>query len=286
MSAILESIQSFTGSTERLVEIQESVNSITRQLTDKHDMKILDWLSPERGRMRHHEVRSRRTPGTGKWVLNTSFFQDWINPESPQRFLWLVGAPGCGKSTLLSLVIDELKLSHTGIAYYYCDYRVQSTNPLTLILGSLLRLFVEQQLGGLPQSLRDLFETSNNESRPPSPSEIESIMRTLTASLPRCFILVDAIDEFSVEDTRQTAQLTRLLDTLAEGGVYVFVTSRTAPTPSLKSSHLVIQHTADEADIKSYVAHTLQDDDSMIDILDTQLQRHISEAIVQHAKGM
>ena len=55
-----------------------------------------------------------------------------------------------------SMVIDELKISQTShgtaIAYYYCDYRTHVAQPLSLALGSILRLLVEQ-LASLPVSL-------------------------------------------------------------------------------------------------------------------------------------
>lgn len=47
-----------------------------------------------------------------------------------------------------SLIIDELKglqaSNNAPIAYYYCDYRTQVTQPLTLALGHILRLLVER----------------------------------------------------------------------------------------------------------------------------------------------
>jgi GTPase SAR1 family protein len=101
MSSMLEGIQSLQDASDQLSSIQRDVGSIKRQLTDTYDMEILEWLSPEQGRGRHSEVRSRRTPGTGKWLADTSSFQNWLDKESLQKILWLVGDPGCGKSTLL-----------------------------------------------------------------------------------------------------------------------------------------------------------------------------------------
>lgn len=141
-----------------------------------------------------------------------------------------------------------------------------------------------ERLSTVPASLRELHESCRREGRAPLSSELESILRRVS-SLSRCFILVDAIDEFSM-DTMQTAQLTRLLDSLAATGVQVLVTSRTLPSPSLTSSHVIKSHTAAEPDIRSYVAHALHADDSMVDILDNQLEADISNTVVKQAKGM
>lgn len=87
-------------------------------------------------------------------------------------------------------------------------------------------------------------------------------------------------DEFSMDAT-QTAQLTRLLDSLAATGVQVLVTSRTLPSPSL-ISNVIETHFAAEPDIRNYVAHALHADDSMVDILDNQLEADVSNTVVDN----
>lgn len=188
-----------------------------------------------------------------------------------------------------STAIDELKVSQTShnaaIAYYYCDYRTQVAQPLSLALGSILRLLVEQ-LASLPVSLREIYEICCREDRTPLPSELEHIIHGVSSSFSRSFILVDALDEFSIDDSAQTAQFTRVLDRLAVAGIQVLVTSRTLPTPSLTAEHVIESHSAAERGIRSYVAHALHADDSMIDILDSSLKNDISNAVVEQAKGM
>lgn len=106
MASVLESIQSITDSSQRLDEIQEDMGGIKRHLTDSEDRQVLEWLSSsDRGRERHVEIRSRRTPGTGTWILHTPAFRDWIDEASPVKLAWFIGAPGCGKSTLLYVFV-------------------------------------------------------------------------------------------------------------------------------------------------------------------------------------
>jgi hypothetical protein len=185
--------------------------------------------------------------------------------------------------------VDELKESHTGdenaIAYHYCDYRVQDTHPLVAALGALLRLLLERKKI-IPPMLRDTFEKSRHEGRKPFPSELKEILFSVTASFEDCFILIDAMDEFSISDTTHLPQFIHTLDELAASGVNILVTSRAPPSPPLKCEHIVETIHANETDISSYVAHALHTDDSLVDILDKSLERDISQTVVEQAKGM
>lgn len=185
--------------------------------------------------------------------------------------------------------MDELKESHleekSAIAYYYCDYRVQEAQPLAVALGGILRLLLER-MKSIPPALRDIFEKSRREGRRPLPSELKEILLSVSASFERCFILIDAMDEFSISDIASTPQFILTLDELAASGVEVLVTSRAAPSPPLKTKHTIKTIHANEADIRSYVTHALHADDSLLDILDKTLERDISQTVVEQAKGM
>lgn len=187
-----------------------------------------------------------------------------------------------------SFAIDELVASqaskNSAIAYYYCDYRTQATQPLALALGNILRMLVER-LSFLPASLRGLFENCRREGRAPLPSELEHHIRTVSYSFSRS-ILVDAMDEFNIDNSIQTSEMTKLLDSLAAAGLQILVTSRTLPSPSLTAIHVTGTLSAAESDIRTYVAHALHSDDSMVDILDSQLEDDINRVVVEQAKGM
>jgi len=185
--------------------------------------------------------------------------------------------------------VDELRTScidrNVGIAYYYCDYRVQNASPLTIALGCLLRLLLERIMV-IPPLLRDIFEKTRRQGRAPIPSELKDILVSVVTSFERCFILVDAMDEFSISDVGSTAEFIRILDELAAYGAKIFVTSRTRPSPPFTIDHSIATICADEADIISYVAYTLNTDDSLVDILDKSLERDITQTVVEQAKGM
>jgi hypothetical protein len=49
---------------------------------------------------RHHNVQSRRTDGTGEWLIETPEFQGWFENQELEgcRVLLGFGEPGAGKT--------------------------------------------------------------------------------------------------------------------------------------------------------------------------------------------
>lgn len=93
------------------------------------------------------------------------------------------------------------------------------------------------------------------------------------------------MDEFSIEDQTQTTQFIKTLDSLVRAGTSVLVTSRTLPAPGM-SRCVIEQYTAADNDIRSYIAHALHSDESVMDLLDSQLERDITNTVVDCANGM
>jgi 6-pyruvoyl-tetrahydropterin synthase len=187
-----------------------------------------------------------------------------------------------------SFVVDELNElyagSNTGISYYYCDYRTRDTEPLILAMRSILRLLTEK-LDLFPESLQRLFETSTRKGGFALVSELEIIIHELCSTFSHCFVLVDAMDEFSIENPSQKNQFVKLLDSLAELGAKVLVTSRTSPSTMLSVDHAVEKYSANEADIRAYITETLHKDDSMSELLNSKLETDIGNAITNQANG-
>lgn len=151
-------------------------------------------------------------------------------------------------------------------------------------MGSILRMLAER-LDMLPDSLQRLFETSIRKGHFPAASELEIIIHELCSSLSRCFILIDAMDEFCIENPAQNIRLIKLLDNLAQLGVKVLVTSRTPPATSLSTDHIIEKYSAKEADIRAYITDTLQKDELMDEILNSKLAIDIGNCITHQANG-
>jgi hypothetical protein len=57
--------------------------------TDEERQKILKWLSPLNPFARQDEIFSKRQPGTGTWLLDSSEFKKWKSGE--EKSLWCFG---------------------------------------------------------------------------------------------------------------------------------------------------------------------------------------------------
>ena len=97
-------------------------------LTGLHQLIIL--LSQQ------NDFIARRQEGTGEWLIETDEFQQWENNK--RRILFCPGIPGSGKTMMVSIVVDHLfkkfRDDHSiGIAFLYCDFRLQFPQRHTLL---------------------------------------------------------------------------------------------------------------------------------------------------------
>lgn len=114
---ILHLVNTFHGAAEAIQDVSKNVRALALDAQGKapHDylweggslidafaeakeQRILDWLSPTQYSQRHNDVRARRLPGTGQWLLDCEKFQAWLESKTP--IFWCIGGPGVGKSVL------------------------------------------------------------------------------------------------------------------------------------------------------------------------------------------
>jgi hypothetical protein len=70
----------------------------------KHD--LMRWYCPVDYHVQHQDFMDRHQTGTGKWFLQDSKFQGWI--QSNSATLFCPGIPGAGKTIMAALVVDHL----------------------------------------------------------------------------------------------------------------------------------------------------------------------------------
>ena len=121
----------------RVREIMDGIGSVQIGQRKQDSNSLLSRLTSVDFEAVHADVASRRTNGTGKWLLETHDFLHWMENSS---VLWCQGIPGCGKTTLASIVVDTLRGLQRNDSIY-CDYRSLRLLQILLVVwyGNWLR---------------------------------------------------------------------------------------------------------------------------------------------------
>ncbi|EMT74309.1 Homeobox protein Wariai [Fusarium odoratissimum] len=260
---LLENVHSIVS------ETQQDVTEIKARQQKNDDNYILDWLTEVNYGLQHSQYRSLRQPGTG-------------------------GIPGAGKTILTSLVIDDLwssvfDESNIGIAYIYFSFQRQKEQTLDRLLLSLLKQLAGK-LASMPEEVVDLYHKHEKELTRPTYEDIIYVLRKVIAKYSRVFIVVDALDEYSVTGSSRKPFFQKLDQLQREYQINIFMTSRfdkwiTLEVEEAFRSVTRIEIEAATEDIETYV-------DGKVDVLPPAVQENkdlreaIKEGIASSAEGM
>jgi KaiC/GvpD/RAD55 family RecA-like ATPase len=241
------------------------VNTIRADQEYKH---LKNWIKPLDTSIYQADAQSRRSQGSGEWLLENSQFQSWQN--GLQNFLWLFGLPGCGKTILSSTVIEALVRSGRTCLYFYITFQDHATLSFNNILRSLLwQLCVQSDssravLDSLYCSCRN---GSSDDARAPSINELREAFRKMLQLSQQVWLVIDALDEIAIEASKGVCK--DLIEWITEmvakhGNLFILVTSR------------------DEEHIRSPFERMCGDDRSLSisgEGLDHDLERYIKNGI-------
>ncbi|PPQ70904.1 hypothetical protein CVT26_014223 [Gymnopilus dilepis] len=125
--------------TTNIVQHQSSDESIERL------REIATWISPLNFRNVQADTFSKRTPGTGEWLLKSGEYMDWVGLD--EGVIWITGMrAGAGKTILASGIIDHLQNAYVkdeGTAVIFAYFRHTDSFSEVDILASLVRQLVE-----------------------------------------------------------------------------------------------------------------------------------------------
>ena len=216
--------------------IDDRLQSFEDHLKLDERTKILLWMSPEPYIAHHDQVVKDVLHETGKWLTEDPLFRKWRR-DSVSSIFWLHGISGSGKSKLVSLVIEECQdLHRRGLGmppvFFYCsrDSQEPKRSEPQAILASLARQLSNLVPGDplLPPS-KHLYEERKKvgfASESLSVEESTRLIIDLTAYYPATTIILDALDECTVESRHLL--LDALQDILTQGRslVKIFAASR------------------------------------------------------------
>ncbi|RYP45753.1 hypothetical protein DL768_007929 [Monosporascus sp. mg162] len=164
---------------------------------DEKCQEILNWLSPLNYAAQQRDSYSRARPGTGQWLLDSDEYQCWLTLSN--QTLFCPGIPGAGKTTLTSIIIEDLHDRFgsdptIGIAYVYFNFNRKD----------------EQELQGLLSATRN--QTANA-----AAGEISTVLKSVANMYSKVYLLIDALDEYSLKGKRSPKALRNTLKNLATG---------------------------------------------------------------------
>ena len=241
----------------------------------------------------HADISSRRTDGTGNWLLNNHEYISWRD-ENYCRTLWCPGLPGAGKTILTSLVIDSLRRSKTnrqsverpdcfvGTAGVYCSY--QNSDSASNIMGSILRQLCDP-LEQLPVAAQESAKDS---------SDMVQKIISLFSLYGKLYLVIDALDECS-DSNSLLKQTQKLLEAAKEGQsnteLHILITGRHNATLELHR-YLIpdarLDISSDESDVRVYLQQDIRKHSQLSKwvLEDGDFEKLVVESILTKLSGM
>ena len=253
----------------------------------RHDVE--EWLSPLNFFETQSDKLSRRLEGTGRWLLESPRYQDWLHGTS--SVLFCPGIPGAGKTMLSAIAVDDLqqrfaRSDDIGVACIYCDYKDQVAQTTKNLLASLwLQLAANNQdLSYEVDGLYNKYTSQGPRSRP-TLDEVLRILKTEVERYQNVYFVIDALDECSAEN-RST--LLRQISALPPS-VHLMVTSRFLnPVPRQFKDSIKLEIEADVEDVKYYVKERINSVERLSGWVENNpsLEKDIFSTVTENAKKM
>jgi hypothetical protein len=174
------------------------------------------------------------------------------------------------------------KDTNIGIAYLYCNFRRQDEQKAEGLLASLLKQLA-QGLYPLPESVRSLYSSHEENQTRPTFNEISSTLQSVAALYLRSCI---ALDECQASDGCRMKVLTEIFALQAKSRENIFSTSRFIPeiNEHFKNS-MRLEIAASDHDVQRYLDGHISQLSRCV-LRSSELQGEIKVEIVKAANGM
>ena len=272
---------------ENLAALNERVGTL-RLINDQRErLALLEWLTPLNFTPQQNFFFSRRQEDTGHWLLQSAEFKTWMSERGTT--LLCKGIPGAGKTMLVCIVIDYLINTLCGgnalVAYIYCDYTKQHEQTHVNLIASILKQLLQHQVL-IPEKVWESYRHHINSGTPPKAQELYDLLQSSLSGFPQVYIVVDAVDELSVNGRIRQNLLASLGLLQKVHSLNFLVTSRFIPhvTQELHDPPCLIVRASDE-DIRRYVRGHISDLANCV-LKNSQLQSIIEDSIASAVDGM
>ncbi|KAJ5357020.1 hypothetical protein N7517_011629 [Penicillium concentricum] len=258
--SMIEMLNAFNTPMKR---VDENIQHLLQKMDEEKRIEMLEWISSIPFGKNHNNVKEKRTPGTGEWLLQHEDFANW--EESDSSIFWLQGSPGTGKTFLTSTVVDRIQdqLSDTskneGFAFFYCDKNEPRRAQSLSILQSIVRQL--STTANNPESTQTkLCELYNKCRSAGSAFSLGQCNEQIHASLDiyeKTTIVIDAMDECNPDSRDELIEaLNSFVSQSNKRQVKVFVSSRPDPDIEVQLQNALntgINASDNKGDIREYL---------------------------------
>lgn len=224
--------------------------------------EIRVWLCPTKFDTEGSEYRKHlnaHVSGTGDWLFLAEQYQNWHGSEDIS-LLWIRGIPGSGKSVVAAHLIQSLSKEENTPVLFFFSRRILRSNsePKYLLRDCLYQTLDHSML--LCLKLKKVMDRHPEIGQVPC-HELWRILMSVLPTFPKVYVVLDALDELSVEQDY-------FLENLLELGkkkpqtIKVIVTSRPLPHLQMKLvGHNVVGLRLSgrfvHQDVATYITHRL-----------------------------
>ncbi|OGE49252.1 hypothetical protein PENARI_c022G06687 [Penicillium arizonense] len=244
--------------------MDEGIQHLLQTVDEEERIKMLEWISPIPFGKNHNNVKEKRTPGTGGWLLEHEGFSKW--EQSNSSIFWLQGSPGTGKTFLTSVVVDRIqdKISENpkdeGFAFFYCDKNeTRRSQPLSILQNIVRQLSTTAKNPEATQTkLRELYSKCRQGG---TTFSLEICKEQIRASLDiyeQTTIVIDAMDECDPDSRDELIDaLNSFVSESNSNPVRIFISSR--PDPDIENQlentpNIGINASDNKSDIEKYLS--------------------------------
>ena len=198
----LEAILDLSSSQHVLSKDVADIKQICKIIETSERKEILNFFGTFDPISNHEMSLQLYQSGTGLWLTEGVEFKVWTQEKNAK--LWLYGIPGAGKTILAANTIRKVLTAanadgDTGAAYYYCDYKKETSRELVSILASIAGQLARQS--ELCFKMLEKTYKSNPGGVPRHTLPSAEQLQNLIVNMCNCFqcvaVIVDAIDECS-----------------------------------------------------------------------------------------
>jgi DNA replication protein DnaC len=241
---------------EHINEMHSGVDRLEREKDHAKHIKFTNWISTTDYPAQQCDLIQRKQEGTGQWFLNTLEVASWL--DEPKGTLFCRGDPGTGKTMIAAIMIDHLmniaKRDGYGVAFVYCNYRVQAQQDVQSILAAILTQLVQRRPTIITHIAQLQKQFADNITKPSLPELCEAL-QSIVAHLEHVYIIIDALDESRTNDRTRDDLVAQLRKLREFKDVRIMVTSRRMPEiQNHFPKATTVDIRADLEDLKRFVA--------------------------------